>query len=159
MKENTKFKMVFGKKVAQKEFSCLQNNSKLLKPASLNKLLGKRSWNLKQIRELQDSEEFIVNKKRKKKRKIARSRSFCEEIKETGALTFENTQKIFNHCFPNPKFYFRDYQKKHDHFKKQVNFGRTDLRELSTAENFEDYLAYNLCKANYFLRKKTISLN
>ena len=144
MKENTKFKMIFGKEVGKKDFSDLQKESKLLKPASLSKLLGKRDWKLEPIPELQISENLLQIQKSRKMRKLARSRSFCDEATETRALNKEARKKIVTHCLPNPEQLLSNSQAKLDKFNKQLNIGRPGMAELPTAENFEHYLAYNL---------------
>ena len=93
MNEEKKYKLIFGKEVAHKEFFNLQNESKLLKPASLNRILGKRDWKLKEIPELKSSKDLFLNQPKFKKRKLTRSLSFSEETREEVDLTNKKEHK------------------------------------------------------------------
>ena len=146
MKEKTKFKMIFGKEVTQKDFMDLQKESKLLKPASLNKLLGKRDWKLESIPVLQNSNHLPLSQKPQKKRKLTRSRSFCEGLSQVRASNPEKTLKNSTQLVSSTKKKLKNNQTHHSQFNKQLNIGRCDMDEIPSSENFENYLAYNLRK-------------
>ena len=145
MNEENKFKIIFGNKLSQKEFFDLQNESKLLKPASMRKLLGKRSWKIDQKPGLEKSDNFntdVLNQSKKRKRKLTRSNSFSEETSAV-AITQENDRQPIS-PLPNIQERNRKNVAKSEQQHEQVNVGRTDLTDLPNADNYEDFLAYHL---------------
>ena len=150
MKEENKFKMVFGKTLAQRDFFNLQNQSKLLKPASLNKLLRKREWKLEPIPEALNK-DLQFNPTKRKKRKGVRRRDFSEEL-TSNEFSAEEINQISNTNLLYPEEKIGESQIKHDQFNKQVHIGRLDMQEFPNSENMWDYLAYNLRKElNFFI--------
>ena len=122
----------------------------MLKPTYENTILGKRDWNLEQIRQ-QDSEgQSALQHQRGKKRKLARSISFSDEIKSTSASTQEKNFKSSINTFPNFGQKSREYQDNHQQSTKLLRMGRDSLDRLPTAENFEDLMVYNLRKTDFF---------
>ena len=134
--------MVFGKKLAQREFSNLQNGSKLLKPASLNKLLGKRSWKLEKIPEL------LFKQKNLKIEKIERSQSLNHSASCIGVDIVNSKLNPQNKSRMEEKRGEIDSEgKRHRKFNQQLRISRPGLKEFATADNIEDYFLYNLSKS------------
>ena len=150
MNEENKFKMVFGKEVAQKEYLNLKNESKQLKPASINKLLGKRIWKILPTPDRESSDILDSNQTKRKKlkgnksRRITRSMSLCEEISEAEVSNVENSQKC------STKFVLSAKKIQNDEVNKHLNIGRMCSNELPKLTNIEDYLAYHLRKVKLF---------
>ena len=145
MNKENKFKIVFGKKMTQEQFSQLQQDSKLLKPASISKLLGKRNWKLQQIPEQEDSKNSKRKKLKIKKKKITRRMSFCDEATPPTNL-IKHSNKRSADSPSNLKQQNRKYHKKQSHCNHQLKIAKTHPNALPTAENVENYLAYDLCK-------------
>ena len=126
-----------------------------MKPASLNKLIGKRNWKLEQIPKLDISDEVLENPPITKKKRVTRSESFREEITQNGTSTEETSRNGSSKCLSDAKGKIGEKQliSRSNHFHKELSVGKTDLDELPTAESIEGYLAYNLRKTKFFCRK------
>ena len=139
MNEETKYKLVFGEQVAKKEYLNLQNESRPLKPASLNKLLAKRNWKLDQIPDPHPKSTDT------KITKLKPDFSLNGEIEQRGVFTQEEHQSQTKDL-SNQKEENGEYESPHSRFYKQLKIGRLDLNKLLDADNLENYLAYHLSK-------------
>ena len=144
MNEENKYKLVFGKEVAQKEYMNLQNDSKIFKPASFNRLLRKRSWKLDQI------PQTPFNQKNDSMKKLKRSLSLEDSASSLKAEKTHKEQILLNSFHKIEKVVHLDSeQNKHQKFNQQLRISRPGLSEFATANNVEDYFAYNL--GNFYL--------
>ena len=132
--------------MGQKEFTNLQTKSKLLKPASLHKILGKRTWKLEQIPGSGDPNNVLFYQKGRKMRKLTRSLSFSNELLQNLTLSQEKTQKSSTESLSTSQQIISEDQTKKDKFNRQLNIGRPDMEGIPSPENIEGYLAYDLRK-------------
>ena len=141
--------MIFGKQVAQRDFCNLQNGSKLLKPASMNKLLGKRSWKLEQTPNL------LFNQKKIKIQKLRRSFSSDD-------LSPVTADEIYPKPTPQHSLQTKERieiceleKNKRQKINQQLRISRPGLKEFANGDNIENYFAYNLGNllSFYFLLK------
>ena len=151
MNEEKKFKMIFGKKVLKKEFKGLQNQARLMKPASMNKLLGKRDWDVNLLRQA-PLNKTVVQPQNRNVRQLKRSSSlitrlgdFCKKETEENPRLLADIQ-----AFKQVNTVEKEHKKQP---KLQVDIGLGDLNERVTRENLNDNLAYNL---GNFLSKLSI---
>ena len=152
MKGKNKYKIMFGKVVTQREFSNLQIESKPLKPASMSKLLGKRNWDLKQIPNLECSDKLSINQSKRKKKKIltTSTSSLKNRVESSEILTQQEDLQTPHENLPNVGEKSGENRTMESKLNEMLEIGNSELSELPNAENFEDYLAYDLRKKSIF---------
>ena len=134
--------MVFGKKILKKDFRSLQSEAKLMKPASMNKLLGKRDLEANTLDESTLKNTGPIQPPKRKNKRLKRSSSLLTRLdkfsvkEDYGAPKLANLQEI-----KETKNFDSGFQRQR---KYQVEIGLSDLNERSTRENLNDNLAYNL---------------
>ena len=149
MNEENKYKLIFGMKVPQKEFFNLQNESKLMKPASLNTILGKRHWKLKDLPLIEKAEGLLLNQRVKKNKKLATSDSFSDGMMPTEALTQENTLQSSTKCLENANKGSRGNNINFE-LEDQISLAKNYTDHVSAEDFFESCMAYNLRKKAVF---------
>ena len=129
----------------------LQNETKLLEAASPNKiLLGKRDWKLDKIPEVNASNLCRINQQTRKKKNVTNKESFYEEEAPTGVFSLKDSKISPMNSLFNLKTRGGILQNNHNQFDDRLKIGKSELKEPISAENFEDYFAYDL-RENKFL--------
>ena len=145
MNEENKYKLVFGEQVLKKEFRGLQNEAKLMKPASMNKLLGKRDWDVNLLTQSSFNKNLAQPPQPIKKKKLKRSSSLMTILDDfsTNQANEEPDFLLRSQAFEKAK----KVEKNHSWQPKcQLETGTTDLKERANRKNLNDNLAYDLGK-------------
>ena len=146
MNQEKKYKLVFGEEVTKRDFFNLQRDSKLMKPASLNSILGKRDWKLNQQSMVQNEDKLSSNQTEIKKKKLETIDRIFDGKMQTEALPQENSIQSSPNCLENSKKRNRKDNEVDFQVKEQVNLRFNNLDQLPTIETFEGVMAYNLRK-------------